>query len=499
MHSRLNKVQTYFHCTYNLELIIKNHCAVRLCHIVNIYFPASLSRYVTRSIPDTNHDLDFYVGAMRNFRGETTSYQLYIATLSQTNVNYTIEQKSGIITSGTVSISNPVIVSLSTSFVSLDSSYMYRNQGIHVHSDGQISLIVVNYRSYTMDIYQAYPHQLFPIFQYQYYAVSIGIVSTMSEILLVGNIDNTTITITPTANVVVPIDIHSADSSSETILAGAAKVIKLHRFQTFLFGATGVDLSGTSIVSNQPLTVVSGHECGYIPYNVPACDQVSDQIPPTVTWGKKFILTPYKDRTAGQYFKLIASENSTTIMHNCDSGVSTMHLAFAGDVNIFYTNYTTYCYLESDNPLLVTQMIPGYYADSITGDPAISIIFPIEQYKKDIIFFSNFSQITQYYINIITTQQDTMLMDDFVLSLSWNSISDLNNEIVGYAAQVNITSLGAHVITSANNVTFTVLVYGYARAISYSYTAGIRGIDFSLTLGYIIYCIQSHTHVPCYP
>ena len=445
----------------------------------NIYFPASLSRYVTRSIPDTNHDLDFYVGAMRNAYGQTTSYQLYIATLSQTNVNYTIELMSGIITSGTVSISNAAIVSLNISLVSWDSSYMYRNQGIHVHSDGQVSLIVVNYRNLTMGIYQAYPHQLFPIFQYQYYVVSIGtyISSTMSEILLVGNIGNTTITITPTANVVVPIDIHSADSSSETVVAGTTKTIKLHRFQTFLFGATGVDLSGTSIVSNHPLTVVSGHECGNIPSNVYYCDHVSEQIPPTVTWGKRFILTPYKDRTVGQYFKVIASENSTSVMHNCDYGVSTMHLAFAGDVNIFYTNYTTYCYLESDKPLLVTQMIPGYNADGITGDPSISIIFPIEQYKRDIIFFSNFPQITQYYINIITTQQDTMLMDGFVLSLSWNSINDLNNEVVGYAAQVTVTSLEAHVITSANNVTFTLLAYGYAYHMSYTYTAGIRGIE----------------------
>ena len=455
---------------------------------------------MTRSIPDTNHDLDFYVGAMRNILGQTTSYQLYIATLSQTNVNYTIEQKSGIITSGAVSASSPVIVSLSTSLVSLDSSYVYRNQGIHVHSDGQISLIVVNYRSRTMDIYQAYPRQLFPIFQYQYYAVSIGtyVTYTMSEILLVGNIDNTTITITPTADVIVPIDIHSADSSSETILAGTAKVIKLNRFQTFLFGATGVDFSGTSIVSNQPLTVISGHECGNIPSNICCCDHVSEQIPPTVTWGKRFILTPYKDRTAGQYFKLIASENATTIMHNCVSGVSTMHLAFAGDVDIFYTHYTTYCYLESDKPLLVTQMMPSKNADGITGDPAISTIFPMEQYNRDIIFYSNFPQITQHYINIIATQQDTMIMDGSVLSLSWNSISDLNNEIIGYAAQVTVTSLGAHVITSTNNVTFTVLIYGYARAISYSYTAGVRGIDFSLTLGYTIYCIQSHTHGPCY-
>ena len=446
--------------------------------MVNIYFPASLSRYVTRSIPDTNHDLDFYVGAMRNGYGKTTSYQLYIATLSQTNVNYTIEQKSGIITSGTVSISSPAIVSLNTNLVPLDSSYIYRNQGIHFHSDGQISLIVVNYRSGSMDIYQAYPHQLFPILQYQYYAVSIGTyLSHMSEILLVGNVDNTTITITPTANVVVPIDIHNADSPSEMVLTGAAKIIKLDQFQTFLFGATGVDLSGTSIVSNQPLTVVSGHECGNIPYNIRHCDHVSEQIPPTVRWGKRFILTPYKDRTAGQYFKLIASRNSTTITTNCESGVSTIHLAFAGNVHTIYTSYTTYCYLESDKPLLVTQMMPGRRADGHpTADPSIGRTVPIEQYKREIIFipfqFSNAN-----YINIIAIQQDTMLMDGSVLSLSWNSISDLNDEVVGYAAQVTVTSLAAHVITSTNNnVTFTVLVYGYGSgSIGHTYSAGTTG------------------------
>ena len=113
---------------------------------------------------------------MRNYQEDTDNYRLYITTFSQTNVNYTIEQKSGIIRSGTVSINSPAIaiVSLNTRLVSLDNSYMYRNQGIHVHSDGQISLIVVNYRSGSTGIYQVYPRQMFPVFQYQYYVVSIG-------------------------------------------------------------------------------------------------------------------------------------------------------------------------------------------------------------------------------------------------------------------------------------------------------------------------------------
>ena len=67
-------------------------------------------------------------------------------------------------------------------------------------------------------------------------------------------------------------------------------------------------------------------------------------------------------------------------------------------------------------------------------------------------------------------------MDGLVLSLSWNSISDLKDEVVGYAAQVTITSPGAHVITSVNNIIFTVLAYGYGIASSgYTYSAGTTG------------------------
>ena len=62
--------------------------------------------------------------------------------------------------------------------------------------------------------------------------------------------------------------------------------------QTFLFGAPGNDITGTSIVSNKPLTVISGHECGNVPDDVPRCEHITEEIPPTVHWGQQFLLTP---------------------------------------------------------------------------------------------------------------------------------------------------------------------------------------------------------------
>ena len=93
-----------------------------------------------------------------------------------------------------------------------------------------------------------------------------------------------------------------------TITAGTPFSITLHRMQTFLFEALAVDITGTSIVSNKPLNVVSGHECGNVPKNVAYCEHLTEQIPPTVTWGRQFLLTPYSGRS-GQYYKILAAES----------------------------------------------------------------------------------------------------------------------------------------------------------------------------------------------
>ena len=426
---------------------------------------------------------DFYVGIMRNYLGGPQAFQLYITTLSTENVTYTIEINTGVLITGNVSSSSPQVESLSTSLTTLDSSYTHRHQGVHVYSDGLISLLVLNYKSATIGEYPAYPYQAYPIFQYQYYAVATGslVGSALSEILLVGNEDDTSITITPTLDVTVPTDIQSESSPSEILLGGTTKLIKLNRFQTFLFGVTeGLDISGTSIVSDKPLTVVSGNECGNIPSNIAYCEHVAEQIPPTVTWGKKYLLAPYKGRTAGQYFKLIASEDLTTVKHNCNLELSTIFLS-AGEVNTFFTSSTTYCYLESDKPLLVTQMTPGGSIDSI-GDPAVSVLPSIEQYDTAVVYHTpSLNSFSLNYINIVTREKASIEMDGTPLNLTWTIISNLNGGIGGYAAQVDSDTYTVHIITS--KTPFSVLVYGFGSPLAgYSYSAGI-GLQKQLSAG----------------
>ena len=61
--------------------------------------------------------LDFYIGVMKD--EGIASFQLYITTLSTTDVSYTVEQNFGIIITGIVSVSNSAIVFLDSSLISL--------------------------------------------------------------------------------------------------------------------------------------------------------------------------------------------------------------------------------------------------------------------------------------------------------------------------------------------------------------------------------------------
>ena len=422
---------------------------------------------------------DFYIGALRNNNNrDTTNIWLYIMTLSSSPVTYNVTYSSGTIAAGTVTNTTLAKLSISTDLVVADSSYQNRNKGIHVSANSEISVLLINYQSNSIGDYLAYPVQTLPLPQYQYYAVSTGtlVVSALSEVLLVGTEDNTAVTVVPTQNIAVPQNIQFSNSPEISVTAGTPFSFTLHKMQTFLFGVPGNDITGTSIVSNKPLTVISGHECGNVPDNVGYCEHITEQIPPTVNWGQQFLLTPCSEKPV-QYYKIITAANHTTYNFTCGRYTTTRYLNAAGSSFTHSTSGSSYCSISSDKPILVTQLGAGYELGN-TGDPVISIVPSIDQYSQEIVFVSpNITDITSHYINIATTtNQSTILVDGIALPLTWNAIYDHTNNVIGYGTQLNSTSLDIpHILTS--HTKFSTLVYGFGYHASYYYSAGVSLIQ----------------------
>ena len=441
---------------------------------------------IPSTISTSNYGSDFYIGTMRNYQGNTNSYKLYLATLSVSPLDYTVKNIDDVtVASGTVSKTAPATVTIPIEYVT--NSNTERSEGLHVTATGPISVLVANWQPATIGEYPAYPKQKYPILQYEYYvaAPNTGIVSSaQSEVLLVATEDNTQITITPTVSVVVPVEVQLDGSPQGTLLAGTTKQFSLNRLQTFFFGASGfADLTGTSIVSDKPLTVISGNECANIPSTQAYCEHVEEQIPPTVTWGKQFLIRSYTGKNDDSHYLIVASQPETVVKHNCGGEVTSFMLNLAGDheTRQLYTDLN--CYVESDKGILITQMMTG--GISSIGDPAVSTLPPIDHYTNEVIFHTpQFDQNLDYnYINIVTQKKDDIIMDGNVLTVTWETINDFNGGIAGYSAKLS-TVIAIHDIYSANGQPFHVLVYGYASSnlAGYSFSAGV-GIIKQLTKG----------------
>ena len=319
---------------------------------------------------------------MKNSIASVGYLQLIVRADSSSPVHFNIETTSGMIYTGTTTASSPVTVNLTTSLQTFNSTYFNRDKGIHIYTTGEgfISVLAINYEPTSVGEYLAYPCQeIGGSARYEYFIVSTDTLATVasSEFLLVGCDDNTSITITPTQSVSLPLDMQSSTSVLTSVSRGTNHNIILNRMQTLLVEKNGTDLSGTKIVSNKPLTVISGHECGNVPSTQTSCEHLTEQVPPTSTWGQKFLLVPFGGTNAGQYFKVIASQENTTVSRTCNSVTIVQMLSSIGSWFTFYTTsnrvlfsgheQTSYCLSAWNWWRIIWNRRSSYFHDSIIG------------------------------------------------------------------------------------------------------------------------------------
>ena len=429
----------------------------------------------------------FYFGIPENggiSSNPVEDFYVYVFTDSSNPVNYSIETLTGIIAKAAVSKGQPVIHDLDTSFTVLDSSYTHRKKGLHIYTednDEAISVLVATRSSFSVGEYNVIPYQEYNTTQYQYYVVSTLSMAQgrSSFIFLVGNADNTTITITPTQQITMPENTQDPASPTITVFPGDSHNFTLHHLETISITDLQ-DLTGSSIKSDKPLTVASGHECSNVPVNIFACQHTIVQIPPTITWGKNFLLSPYQERTAGQYYRIIAAEdNETIVSKGCNGDNSSFSLSNAGNWQEIFTSSMTYCHITADKQIAVFQIGTSFETDFITGDPVISYLPAIGQYTFGALSFYSpdySGVIDTHYVNILATKRGTVILDEMIQTVEWNEVSDVNNVTVGYGAEIAISVAGDHQVRLASN--FYILVHGWdTDARGYSYTSPVQNFQ----------------------
>ena len=446
---------------------------------------------------------EYYVGFFKNIGpGDTT---LFITTTESVPVPFTVSSSTGQIYSGNATNSVAINVTLPSSFAVLNDTV--RDGGVWVHAtDASKELTVHGMNNNTRgstDGFVALPCHDYQKQNYTYYALSTyfnrtvnsdtNLEGPMSEVLLVGCKNDTELTITPTQTIEIPSDLASESNTSVTVSSGGSYTITLDRLQTFLLSST-LDLTGSKVTSNKPIAFFSGHECADVPVGVAACDHLVEQLPPTLTWGRRFYVVSSLGKAAGEQYKVITSAVTTTVScycYNMTGGtVSETFITIlngAGRSYEFHIAQNMFCSLQASSPILLVQFAIGATLEpSLSyGDPFMMMIPPVEQYRNNYTFVtqSGFQNaITVTVASECFNSEDIILNGDSLDSANWTEIYCSTQTVCGYATRVSV-SVGRNFIYHRDpTAKIGTFVYGFRWHTSYGYPAGMQLIPISGTV-----------------
>ncbi len=420
--------------------------------------------------------------------GAFSSVRLLIGTAATSSVDFVVETLSADtsipmqIDGGTISASSSYTVASDIELEVLGSSD--RNKGIHVYTTGDEPLFVIgeNYiNGVNHGVFLAYPClQLELAREYTYYVFSAEDSSGFahSQFLLVGCENETLFVIYPTQDVNIPTDLQIENAPTVLVSTGSFSwQLRLNQMQTLLVNSHE-NLTGTKIVSNRPITVISGHECGNIADSAGVCEPLAIHIPPLDTWGSKFLLAPFAGRASDQYFKIIAA-SQTSINYTCGKVSYHFH-----DIIQHLFNSSEYCYLESLDPVLVFQASIDNVIDS-SGDTAVALISPIGSYVNRVSFYAlPTTTFPSTFISVTVTAElyteIDILLDNEVIDCDWTKINNSDMVTVGYGCSKSgftgsdQRSPIQHSLHATNTGLFSALVYGFSGgpALGYAYLSG---------------------------
>ena len=442
---------------------------------------------------------------MQNLNGfSLTSLRFTIGTTYEI-AEVVVESQSGVIHRGTVFKSSPIVVHISNGFQVTNSEFSNREKGLHIYTTNDAAIFVVaeNFIApQNHGVFLAYPClTLEAVSDYEYVLISAEVTSDPnSQILLVGCENDTKISIIPSQSITLPQDFQLTNSPSIVSNTGSIVNGSLHQMQTLLISSDH-DLTGTKVVSNKPLTVIAGHECAVVPPNIGGCEPFAVQIPPTITWGTSFLLSPFNTRTSDTVYELVSLEETSVVL-TCGNFSRNLTVTMSS----FNFSSNSFCSLSSSKPILVVQFAIFGNLD-LKNEPAITLISPIDQYVNEIsfltlpedIFPTNFISVTvgTEYFN-----ESRILLNGKKLDCQWNPIYNGSNTVFGYGCSKNISSWRntprQHVLShSDDDGLLSVVVYGFNSLSGYAY---LGGQHISIGNGKLIYSTRAHysTHCLCF-
>jgi RHS repeat-associated protein len=353
----------------------------------------------------------------------------------------------------TIPLPNPM------GFLSLPQGEGITANGIRIQALAEVSVVAFDDGAAVSDAYLGLPVDALGTDYYvpTYTGGGVNLFGTGRgpEFAVVATQPNTVLTITPT----ITLDAQCPAGVPYTINLSVGEAYQLGRYEN-------VDLTGTRIQSNYPVCVIAAHAAAFIPTTQGFADNILAQIPPTDTWGQRFVVTPLAGRaTGGDRLRILASQANTDVRVN---GVLVATLQ-PGQFHEHLLSSASE--IVTSQPTLVMQYGQGGSLDNGNGDPVMLVVPPVEQYLADYtLSLSTSAEYTRQYLTLLVATAGVggvRVNGTLVPATSFVSVGSS-----GYAVAQVAVSPGTQRVQSALPV--GVQAYSWGLAIGAGYVGGLN-------------------------
>jgi hypothetical protein len=291
-----------------------------------------------------------------------------------------------------------------------------------------------------------------------------------SEMAVTAWKDATTVTINSKAATV-------AAGGAPAFVAGTPQAVMLNAGDVIEITTRTGDFTGTSVNADQPVQVISGHYCADVPDGVGACDHLEESMFSVDALGVKYIVNAPAVTTIPtgkvEVIRVIATQPGTTLTYDPPQASAPATIANAGDF-IEIPSTTATFQITASAKVLVAQYMEGQGAGGGTGDPAMTLAVPVEQFRTSYLFHAPTSYESNY-VDVIAPLAGTVTLDGAALP----TLTPIGTTGYGLARVYPLTAGpandGNHNIQGTQ--AFGITVYGYGQYTSYWYPGGLNLTD----------------------
>lgn len=303
---------------------------------------------------------------------------------------------------------------------------VFTGAGIHIYSDDPIIVYCVVRYHYTSDGFLVYPAHVLgkeyiisgytvdPMFGSQGYKLPniTGITAAFND---------TKIRFTMGGNVF--------SKTAAGLLPGNTVEVNLQQGDVYMVSTKGdgSDLTGSKIISNKPVSAVTGNMCTNIPNGNQWCDYTAEMDIPTYTWGTDYFVPKIPKRKFSSLIRVFAKEPQTRIYRD---GKMIGLLKTAGGIEgdgwiemrmVPMDQKPRSVVISGDKPIAVTLYNTGVQEDAgltTNSDPFVMSILPYQLFSNNITFNTpgilGSMGFDENYINLVyETDENGMIPDEY--------------------------------------------------------------------------------------